>query len=79
MDASVVVTAVENSDSTQMAQLAVLFDEYRVHYGETADVTRSERWLREGGPLRTQGTPGPDGPGAVDAYAIRDSNPEPAD
>jgi GNAT superfamily N-acetyltransferase len=36
--------------------LAEIFDEYRVHYGEAADVSRSARWLDENlstGRLRT--------------------------
>lgn len=38
-------------------------------------------WLRDGGPLRTQRAPHPDGPsgGLEEECAIRDSNPEPAD
>jgi len=30
-----------------MAQLAVLFDEYRVHYGELADADQSWAWLQD--------------------------------
>ena len=36
--------------------VAALFDQYRVHYGESADVERSVRWLQENmeaGRLRT--------------------------
>lgn len=46
MDAPVVVTALENPTRAQFAQLADLFDQYRVHYGETADAERSLAWLQ---------------------------------
>lgn len=47
MDASVVVTAIGSPTGEQIVQLAVLFDEYRVHYGELADIEQSSAWLRE--------------------------------
>ncbi|GAA2685389.1 GNAT family N-acetyltransferase [Actinoplanes palleronii] len=42
-------------DQPAFDQLADLFDEYRVHYGETADPGGTAEWLREqltAGPLR---------------------------
>jgi GNAT superfamily N-acetyltransferase len=31
----------------EVETVASIFDQYRVHYGETADVEQSSRWLRE--------------------------------
>jgi ribosomal protein S18 acetylase RimI-like enzyme len=47
MGAQVVVTTLENPTPAQMAALAVLFDEYRVHYGEQADSKQSFAWLQD--------------------------------
>ncbi len=46
MEASVVVTALETPTPAQIARLASLFDQYRVHYGEPADVEQSLVWLQ---------------------------------
>jgi GNAT superfamily N-acetyltransferase len=47
MDTSVVVTAIESPTGDQIAQLAVLFDDYRVHHGELPDIAQSSAWLQE--------------------------------
>ena len=33
--------------TTDVARVAVLFDEYRVHYGQPADVARTHAWLTD--------------------------------
>jgi GNAT superfamily N-acetyltransferase len=53
-----------------MAVLAAMFDQYRVHYGETSDVTRSARWLDENlSTSRLRAFVAEDGSGAV-GFAI---------
>jgi len=47
MDASVKVTALEDPTRAQMVELAVLFDEYRGHYGEPADAKQTLAWLQD--------------------------------
>lgn len=42
---SVEVRALTTPTGAEIEQLAEIFDRYRVHYGEAADVSRTARWL----------------------------------
>ena len=53
-DDLVSVRALVAPTSRELDALAAIFDEYRVHYGEASDVSRSARWLVEN--LRTSRT-----------------------
>jgi GNAT superfamily N-acetyltransferase len=75
MDASVVVTAMEDPTSTQMAQLAVLFDEYRVHYGEPADADHSWAWLQDNIAVGALNVFGANIDGVIVGFATTVSNP----
>jgi GNAT superfamily N-acetyltransferase len=46
-DDLVSVRALAPPTPTELAALAEIFDQYRVHYGEASDASRSARWLDE--------------------------------
>ena len=46
-DVAIDIRRLADPTSTEIVQLAELFDRYRVHYGELADVAGSSSWLSE--------------------------------